>query len=777
MNKIFKKITAFFLAAVMIVFGAGMASAAEQTTLTGDINADGAVNSSDALCALMYCVNSYKLDSAKFRVADVNMNNIVNSYDALGILELSAGGIASFSEWKPFEGSDKAVFSLNLLSETDTTAFVSVKLKEGTSRNGTFKLNLHNPDLSCTNVIMSKALSDLCESMEAEGKLSEFSSDAEKAVAAYAGTFDVSEKSDWFIFTVKKSASANITSADISLSVFDSGAKVINNLPSSPDMPDIPTFSLNVVFENDLSAIISVALESGAFRCGTVQLNFADGKFSCTNLIKGDAYTQNSSKIEDDGGTAFFAANKNYAMASFASNMDLTYTGDYILFTVTKSSANEIIPEDFALTVYDVEADIKNNIPEPVVIIEGEVGDNLTWVLNKADKTLTVNCEGTMPSFANEDAPWLEYASFIESVTVKGNCRNIGASAFINCENIKTVKLPSSIALVNANSFNGCTALEEIDLLNNIMLVSNNAFSGCDNLTIWCFKGTKAETFANDNNIDVEYIEFEMSETSALLADGESINLTAEFNTKLVDSDNITWISTNSSCVKVNKGLVSAIDFGTAKIVATANNCTAFCDVTVDIKIVDGSEAKITDNFISGNDVFRKSADDVKNLFVNKNVTVSTDNGFVGTGDTVTFLKASGEAYKTLKIVIFGDTNSDGIYDATDAVIVSCLIDGMLTEEQVGKAVYMAADCNHDGTIDEFDVGLLEKAGLLLEKVPQGKTEEELKTDSVYMQYLSLIDQRVDEQIIEEPESSNSFIQIIIKIITAIFSCIKSIFS
>ena len=106
-------------------------------------------------------------------------------------------------------------------------------------------------------------------------------------------------------------------------------------------------------------------------------------------------------------------------------------------------------------------------------------------------------------------------------------------------------------------------------------------------------------------------------------------------------------------------------------------------------------------------------------------------------------------------VVLFGDVNGDGVYDGMDAIIVQCIEAGMLTKEQVGEAVYMAADCNHDGVIDNNDVELLEEAGLLLASIDQSKTQEELQTDSVYVEYLNLIEQNpVNEETNSEKQNN-----------------------
>ena len=134
----------------------------------------------------------------------------------------------------------------------------------------------------------------------------------------------------------------------------------------------------------------------------------------------------------------------------------------------------------------------------------------------------------------------------------------------------------------------------------------------------------------------------------------------------------------------------------------------------------------------------------------------------------------------TYTIVLFGDVNGDGWYDGQDAVMVNMIANGMLTREQVGEAVWMAADCNHDGKIDQADVDLLNQAGLLLSSVDQTKpTEELLETSSEYNVYLNLIDQSVEVKS-DEPEQESPETQkpsLLEFLLTTIWNYIKLILS
>ncbi len=158
-----------------------------------------------------------------------------------------------------------------------------------------------------------------------------------------------------------------------------------------------------------------------------------------------------------------------------------------------------------------------------------------------------------------------------------------------------------------------------------------------------------------------------------------------------------------------------------------------------------------------------------------------SDTGALGTGG---ILMVYDDAYNSLAaytILIFGDVNGDGWYDGQDAVLVSCIINGMLTEEQVGPYNYRAADCNRDGVVDEADVALLNEAAVLLSSVDQTETAEELSTSSAYSQYVSLIDQSADITLESEDDAVNSeetqfdFFEQIFAIIQKIFDFVISL--
>ena len=165
---------------------------------------------------------------------------------------------------------------------------------------------------------------------------------------------------------------------------------------------------------------------------------------------------------------------------------------------------------------------------------------------------------------------------------------------------------------------------------------------------------------------------------------------------------------------------------------------------------------------VDGNTIIGLNAGITVSEFITNNhfdngvtVSVNPSEGNIGTGSKVTLTYSDGTSVE-YNVVIFGDVNGDGIYDGTDSIIVNCLANGLLSKEQVGEAVYMAADCNHDDVIDKADVALLEQAGIILASVDQTKTEAELMTDAAYVEYLSLIDQSPAEEIVVDTTGNST---------------------
>ena len=255
---------------------------------------------------------------------------------------------------------------------------------------------------------------------------------------------------------------------------------------------------------------------------------------------------------------------------------------------------------------------------------------------------------------------------------------------------------------------------------------------------------------------------------------GETANLTAIITPDTAENKNVIWSSSDTDIATVADGVVTAKTPGVAMIIVQSEDggYKDFCVVRVaSLTPANGAVVDNENGLIYG--ISSNSAD--INSYVNTvddTMTVECDSALLGTGSVVNIVKDD-VIVDSYKIVVFGDVNGDGWYDGMDAVTVSCIANGMLTKDQIGEAAYMAADCNHDGVVDEFDVALLNQAGVLLANVDQTKTQEELSADSNYVEYLNLIDQNptVEEET-QEPEQGNGFIAKLIAFIESILKYI-----
>lgn len=298
---------------------------------------------------------------------------------------------------------------------------------------------------------------------------------------------------------------------------------------------------------------------------------------------------------------------------------------------------------------------------------------------------------------------------------------------------------------------------------------------------IYC---TRCETYYNQRSIpklnpDL-VISISLSSSKEVLLVGETSTLTATVTPENTENKNIIWTSSDTSVADVDNGIITANAPGAAVIIAETEDggYKDFCLVQVfSVNAQNGAQIDSADGFIYGLAPKLDSVADYLELD-DESVSLSYSTDVIGTGTKV-FVKQGSTLISEYQVVIFGDVNGDGIYDAQDATVVNCIANGLLTREQVGEAAYTAADCNHDGSVDSSDVLILEQAGLLLSQVDQSK-DDYMETDA-YAEYLDLIDQTPPaEETPETPDepiapSQPTFIQRVIEIIKYIINFICSI--
>ncbi len=399
------------------------------------------------------------------------------------------------------------------------------------------------------------------------------------------------------------------------------------------------------------------------------------------------------------------------------------------------------------------------------------------------------------------------YAAFnscsnLISIKLPSSISAIGDYVFQNCSGLESIEIPECVTTIGNYAFYGCASLTSVYLPINVQSVGSNAFVSCTNLkklkvynkscifegvciknntTLVGYAGSTAQTYAKEMDLAFELItDGDHEHVYSNSCDSECnicgyVNLNAGHTYKTVvhnptcQNEGFTvCICTVCKYAYVSE-ITDTVDHDMCWVVITKPTSSAdgvkhyscsYCGLVEDTKVVpaflisDNSVASIdfASNTISGFDAGTTSVEDYVSVETD-GYSFTCDSAVIGTG-TVIKLTDGEVVINEFTAVIFGDVNGDGWYDGTDSIIVSCLANGLLSKDDVSPAFYQAADCNHDGVIDSFDVALLEQAGALLASVDQSKSSDELATDAAYIEYLDLIDQtpETEPEVEEAPQ-------------------------
>lgn len=165
-----------------------------------------------------------------------------------------------------------------------------------------------------------------------------------------------------------------------------------------------------------------------------------------------------------------------------------------------------------------------------MVVPEKIFGDTVVAVKMMAfyqnDYIVSASFPDTLTSIG--DAAFYE-ASNLQSVVIPENCINVGIGAlqncpslknveiksqlteikdqvFYNCSSLETIEIPSTVESIGSFAFSDCTSLKSITIPKATTSIASNAFRNCPNLTLYVYKDSYAQQYAEENNINFEII-------------------------------------------------------------------------------------------------------------------------------------------------------------------------------------------------------------------------------------------------------------------------------
>ena len=197
-----------------------------------------------------------------------------------------------------------------------------------------------------------------------------------------------------------------------------------------------------------------------------------------------------------------------------------------------------------------------------------------------------------------------EGCSALEEVEFGKYLESIGNRAFYNCSSLQLIYLSESLKTIEAEAFLNCGMLEALYIPQTVTTIGNNILSlkNSPKAVIYGVRGSKAETYAKDNNIpfrdegeleSIRYVTGISLNRSKITVAGEEVigkefALTATVRPITAQDKRVDFKSNNEEVAHVNtsSGKVTIKGYGTATITATArgkNNeiKTATCMVTV----------------------------------------------------------------------------------------------------------------------------------------------------------------------------------------------------
>lgn len=298
------------------------------------------------------------------------------------------------------------------------------------------------------------------------------------------------------------------------------------------------------------------------------------------------------------------------------------------------------------------------------------VNYNATWTFDETTGALTIDGTGNMNDYSDSNNP------------------------FMNNQYIKTINIGAEITRLPAKMFVGQSNLEAVNISPdnyNFVLADNTLYNGDKTELVYCF-------IKNGESYTVP--------ATVRTVDGYAFAEYGNLKDVYFNDKGEVWGSV--SIGDGNDSLLNAtMHFRYDGIETTLNN-----KGTLMFGFNEGTKANELGNYITSESAVI-SATPVRGTAI-------------GTGATIMTVHNDGREEENTAL-IFGDTNGDGWYDGTDSIVANCLANGMLTRDQVGEAVYMAADCNCDGLVNKTDIYILENAGLFyLEVAQDGKKNTEM---------------------------------------------------
>ena len=143
------------------------------------------------------------------------------------------------------------------------------------------------------------------------------------------------------------------------------------------------------------------------------------------------------------------------------------------------------------------------------------------------------------------------YCNSLIEMTIPSNIKKISSSTFYSCSNLKTVVIESGISEIDYEAFRDCTNLESITIPRSVNTI--NSTGNSSNLTIYGWRGSHAENYATEHDINFIELVDNIPPTISISPNGTSacqkktVLIYADDSETLLADDNVYEYSLSSS--------------------------------------------------------------------------------------------------------------------------------------------------------------------------------------------------------------------------------------
>lgn len=142
--------------------------------------------------------------------------------------------------------------------------------------------------------------------------------------------------------------------------------------------------------------------------------------------------------------------------------------------------------------------------PVDVDVFDGTCGTNLVWKFDTG--VLTIAGAGAMTDFAYDGMPWYSNHANYSTLNLPVGLTHIGTWAFEFAWGLTSVDIPNTVVSIGGGAFWNSYNMTLATIPASVTTIANDAFGACTNLTIRCVEGSAADTYAQANDIPVEYM-------------------------------------------------------------------------------------------------------------------------------------------------------------------------------------------------------------------------------------------------------------------------------